>query len=168
MSARVAAESGLFFDLGHILEAYWHDLCPSHGQESHQYGRTDVTTTSLEGTRSISICAPGKDTFIQCYTLAFEGPDVYAQAGGIASRVTGLTEALAAAGFAVHLWFRSLRANPSYERGLRQAGQVTARHYAWSRIVHHLLMLRLEFETDSVPPFNPPLSLSPWDQGIAS
>jgi glycosyltransferase involved in cell wall biosynthesis len=52
--------------------------------------------------------------------------------------------------------FRSLRANPSYERALRQAGQVTAKHYAWSRIVHHLLVPRLDFKTDAVPPFRLP------------
>jgi glycosyltransferase involved in cell wall biosynthesis len=51
--------------------------------------------------------------------------------------------------------FRSLRANPSYERALRQAGQVTAKHYAWSRIVHHLLVPRLNFKTDSVSPSRP-------------
>lgn len=42
---------------------------------------------------------------MQFHMLAFEGPDAYAQAGGIASRVTGLTRALAAAGFAMHVWF---------------------------------------------------------------
>jgi glycosyltransferase involved in cell wall biosynthesis len=42
---------------------------------------------------------------LQFHVISFEGPDAYARAGGIASRVTGLTEALAAAGFDTHLWF---------------------------------------------------------------
>src|SRR5215467_8905124 len=42
---------------------------------------------------------------MQFHILSFEGPDGYAQAGGIASRITGLSDALAAAGFETHLWF---------------------------------------------------------------
>jgi glycosyltransferase involved in cell wall biosynthesis len=42
---------------------------------------------------------------MQFHILSFEGPDEYARAGGIASRITGLSEALAAAGFETHLWF---------------------------------------------------------------
>lgn len=42
---------------------------------------------------------------MQLHVLAFEGPDPYAQAGGLASRVTGLTQALADAGWETHLWF---------------------------------------------------------------
>jgi arylsulfatase A-like enzyme len=40
---------------------------------------------------------------VQFHLLTFEGPDPYAQAGGIASRVTGLAHALAEAGYATHL-----------------------------------------------------------------
>lgn len=39
------------------------------------------------------------------HILAFEGPDAYARAGGIASRLTGLVYALATVGFETHLWF---------------------------------------------------------------
>jgi glycosyltransferase involved in cell wall biosynthesis len=56
------------------------------------------------------------DSTMQFHVLAFEGPDAYAQAGGIASRITGLTQALAAAGFATHLWFVGDPTLPSYER----------------------------------------------------
>lgn len=42
---------------------------------------------------------------MQFHILSFEGPDGYSRAGGIASRITGLSEALAAAGFETHLWF---------------------------------------------------------------
>ena len=41
----------------------------------------------------------------QVHMLCFEGPDDYSRAGGLASRVTGLTEALAEAGFDTHLWY---------------------------------------------------------------
>ena len=37
--------------------------------------------------------------------LSFEGPDDYARAGGLGARVTGLTYALAEAGFETHLFF---------------------------------------------------------------
>jgi glycosyltransferase involved in cell wall biosynthesis len=42
---------------------------------------------------------------LQFHILSFEGPDPYARAGGIASRISGLSEALAEAGFETHLWF---------------------------------------------------------------
>ena len=42
---------------------------------------------------------------MQFHVLSFEGPDGYARAGGIASRVTGLVQALADAAYETHLWF---------------------------------------------------------------
>jgi glycosyltransferase involved in cell wall biosynthesis len=42
---------------------------------------------------------------MQFHLLSFEGPDAYARAGGIASRVTGLMRALAEADYETHLWF---------------------------------------------------------------
>jgi glycosyltransferase involved in cell wall biosynthesis len=42
---------------------------------------------------------------MQFHLLSFEGPDQYATAGGIASRITGLAQALADAGCETHLWF---------------------------------------------------------------
>jgi glycosyltransferase involved in cell wall biosynthesis len=41
----------------------------------------------------------------QFHLLSFEGPDAYARAGGIASRITGLAQALAGSDFETHLWF---------------------------------------------------------------
>lgn len=41
----------------------------------------------------------------QFHVLSFEGPDDYAKAGGIATRVTGLTRALAGAGHETHHWY---------------------------------------------------------------
>jgi glycosyltransferase involved in cell wall biosynthesis len=42
---------------------------------------------------------------LQFHILSFEGPDAYARAGGLASRVEGLGETLANLGFETHLWF---------------------------------------------------------------
>jgi glycosyltransferase involved in cell wall biosynthesis len=56
-----------------------------------------------------------KQHFMQFHLLSFEGPDEYARAGGIASRITGLSEALAAAGFETHLWFVGDPHLPGYE-----------------------------------------------------
>jgi hypothetical protein len=44
---------------------------------------------------------------LQFHLLSFEGPDAYARAGGIASRITGLAQALAASGLQTHLCPRS-------------------------------------------------------------
>jgi glycosyltransferase involved in cell wall biosynthesis len=46
-----------------------------------------------------------KEFQVQFHILSFEGPDSYARAGGIASRITGLSQSLAEAGFETHLWF---------------------------------------------------------------
>jgi len=42
---------------------------------------------------------------MQFHVLSFEGPDAYARAGGLATRVQGLVDALAAGGCDTHLWF---------------------------------------------------------------
>lgn len=52
---------------------------------------------------------------MQFHILSFEGPDRYARAGGIASRITGLSEALAEAGLETHLWFVGDPALPGHE-----------------------------------------------------
>lgn len=41
-------------------------------------------------------CWPHAKASMPFHVLAFAGPDPYAQAGGIASRITGLTQALPA------------------------------------------------------------------------
>jgi glycosyltransferase involved in cell wall biosynthesis len=53
---------------------------------------------------------------IQFHILSFEGPDGYARAGGIASRITGLSEALADSGYETHLWFVGDPHLPGHER----------------------------------------------------
>jgi glycosyltransferase involved in cell wall biosynthesis len=52
---------------------------------------------------------------MQFHVIAFEGPDAYSCAGGIASRVTGLAEALADSGFDTHLWFVGDPQQPGHE-----------------------------------------------------
>jgi glycosyltransferase involved in cell wall biosynthesis len=52
---------------------------------------------------------------MQVHVLAFEGPDPYAQAGGIATRVTGLTQVLADTGLQTHLWFVGDPTLPGHE-----------------------------------------------------
>lgn len=42
---------------------------------------------------------------MQFHVLSFEGADAYSRAGGIATRIEGLTRSLAATGFDTHLWF---------------------------------------------------------------
>ena len=76
----------------------------------------------------------------QFHLLSFEGPDLYASAGGVATRVVGLAEALAGRGFDTHLWFVGDSAGPGVEmRGACCSGArtwcsrtVTTSPSAWS------------------------------------
>lgn len=68
-------------------------LSAFHVKRLRAEGRSVIPTSGPE--------APG----VVFHLLSFEGPDPYARAGGIASRITGLAEALAAAGLETHLWF---------------------------------------------------------------
>lgn len=52
---------------------------------------------------------------IHFHVLSFEGPDPYARAGGIASRITGLTRALVDRNYETHLWFVGDPALPPVE-----------------------------------------------------
>lgn len=55
--------------------------------------------------RPWSLAPRTQDIQPQMHILSFEGPDPYARAGGIASRIVGLAQALAESGFETHLWF---------------------------------------------------------------
>lgn len=70
---------------------------------------------------------------MQFHVLSFEGPDCYSRAGGLASRVEGLTEALAGLGFETHLWFIGDPELPGHEqRGglhLHRWAQWVSRHH---------------------------------------
>jgi len=52
---------------------------------------------------------------VQFHIVSFEGPDAYARAGGLASRVEGLVDALAERGHPTHLWFVGDPARPGHE-----------------------------------------------------
>jgi glycosyltransferase involved in cell wall biosynthesis len=71
----------------------------------------------------------GPDT--QYHILSFEGPDGYARAGGIASRITGLSEALAEAGLETHLWFVGDPQLPGHEN----RGQLS--WHRWCQWISH-------------------------------
>lgn len=53
---------------------------------------------------------------MQFHLLSLEGPDDYARAGGVATRVTALARALAEAGHESHVWFIGDPELPGYER----------------------------------------------------
>lgn len=53
---------------------------------------------------------------MRLHVLSFEGPDDYARAGGIASRVSGLAASLAARGHETHLWFVGDPSLPGHEQ----------------------------------------------------
>jgi glycosyltransferase involved in cell wall biosynthesis len=53
---------------------------------------------------------------VQFHVLSFEGPDPYSRAGGLASRVEGLSDSLASLGHDTHLWFVGDPGLPGEER----------------------------------------------------
>ncbi|MGD8868258.1 MAG: glycosyltransferase [Gemmatimonadales bacterium] len=61
-----------------------------------------VASARTPAARETRSAGPGS---FQFHLLSFEGPDAYARAGGIATRVSGLARALADSGFDTHLWF---------------------------------------------------------------
>jgi glycosyltransferase involved in cell wall biosynthesis len=103
---------------------------------------------------------------MQFHVLSFEGPDGYARAGGIASRVTGLVRALADAAYDTHLWFVGDPALPGYER---QGGLHLHRWCQWISQYHPSGVYEGEEgkRTDyvaSLPPFLLRESLLPYVQ----
>jgi len=70
---------------------------------------------------------------MQFHVLSFEGPDPYSRAGGLATRVVGLSETLAGLGFETHLWFLGDPELPGYERQgmlhLHRWAQWVSRHH---------------------------------------
>jgi len=53
---------------------------------------------------------------MQFHILSFEGVDAYSRIGGLATRIDGLTGALAGHGLETHLWFVGDPSKPGYER----------------------------------------------------
>lgn len=70
---------------------------------------------------------------MQFHVLSFEGPDPYSRAGGLASRVEGLTRTLSDLGFETHLWFVGDPELPGVERQerlhLHRWAQWVSRHH---------------------------------------
>jgi hypothetical protein len=70
---------------------------------------------------------------LQFHILSFEGPDLYARCGGLATRVQGLVGALVGLGFETHLWFIGDPEQPGHEsRGrlhLHRWTQWVSRHH---------------------------------------
>src|SRR5690242_9901627 len=70
---------------------------------------------------------------MQFHILSFEGPDTYSRAGGIASRITGLSAALAEASLATDLWFVGDPSLAGHEQrghlGLHRWCQWLSRHH---------------------------------------
>jgi glycosyltransferase involved in cell wall biosynthesis len=70
---------------------------------------------------------------MQFHIVSFEGPDPYSRAGGLATRVEGLAETLAALGFETHLWFIGDPDRPGHERRgelhLHRWAQWVSRHH---------------------------------------
>jgi glycosyltransferase involved in cell wall biosynthesis len=56
---------------------------------------------------------------MQFHILSFEGPDAYAYAGGLASRINGLVYTLADLGYETHLWFVGDPQLPGHETHTR-------------------------------------------------
>ncbi|NMP24140.1 glycosyltransferase family 4 protein [Sulfobacillus sp. DSM 109850] len=71
---------------------------------------------------------------VEFVAVAFEGPDPYAQAGGLGVRMTGLVRALASRGFRVHFFFIGDPALP----GVETEGSLTL--YRWGQWIsrYHL------------------------------
>ena len=92
---------------------------------------------------------------MQVHVLSFEGPDTYSRAGGLATRVDGLTEALAAFGFETHLWFVGDPELPGYEEQgklhLHRWAQWVSRHHPGG-VYEGELGKQAEFAS-SLPPY---------------
>ncbi|MDA8193348.1 MAG: glycosyltransferase family 4 protein [Thermaerobacter sp.] len=108
--------------------------------------------TRLEPTSPLPDLSPDNTVFV---AIAFEGPDPYAQAGGLGVRMTGLTQALADRGFPVHFFFVG---DPQRD-GVQTEGRLTL--YRWGQWIsqyHAAGVYAGEFEKKadldvSMPPF---------------
>ncbi len=78
------------------------------------------------------LLSPDRTTFV---VLSFEGPDVYARAGGLGVRVSELSQALAEAGYPVHLLFVGDPTLPGHESLLE--GRLTLHRWCQWISAHH-------------------------------
>lgn len=70
---------------------------------------------------------------MQFHILSFEGPDLYSLAGGLATRVQGLSQALSGVGYETHLWFVGDPTLPSVE----VRGKLTLHRWCQWVSAHH-------------------------------
>jgi glycosyltransferase involved in cell wall biosynthesis len=114
--------------------------------------------------RSVSGSRPAP---IHFHLLSFEGPDPYARAGGLASRITGLSQQLAALGYPTDLWFVGDPRAPGHE--LVQGVQLH-RWCQWLSALHPAGVYDGEFAkaedyARSLPPFLMPSIVADLEQG---
>lgn len=92
---------------------------------------------------------------MQFHILSLEGPDAYARAGGLASRVEGLAGSLSSLGFETHLWFVGDPGLPGHEHQgrlrLHRWCQWISRHHPGG--VYDGEFAKLHDYAGSVPPF---------------
>ncbi|MDJ0786306.1 MAG: glycosyltransferase family 4 protein [Myxococcota bacterium] len=92
---------------------------------------------------------------MQFHILSFEGPDQYSRAGGLATRVMGLSETLSSLGFETHLWYVGDPGLPGYERQgdlhLHRWCQWVSQHHP-EHVYQGELGKRAEYNA-SLPPF---------------
>ena len=92
---------------------------------------------------------------MQFHILSFEGPDSYSRAGGLATRVDGLSETLASLGFETHLWFVGDPDLPGWEQHgqlhLHRWCQWVSRHHP-AHVYDGELGKKAEYNA-SLPPF---------------
>jgi glycosyltransferase involved in cell wall biosynthesis len=92
---------------------------------------------------------------VQFHILSFEGPDGYSRAGGLATRVEGLSHTLASLGFETHLWFVGAPGLPGHEaRGelyLHRWCQWVSEYFPWG--VYDGELAKREEYAASLPPY---------------
>ena len=89
-------------------------------------------SSTLAAAQTLQGAVPGSRP-MQFHILSFEGPDGYARAGGIGSRISGLSQALASQGYDTHLWFIGDPRLPGFER---RAGLQLHRWCQWLSEYH--------------------------------
>ncbi len=93
---------------------------------------------------------------MQIHVLSFEGPDPYSNIGGLATRINGLTRALTAMDFDVHLWFVGDPDRPGHESDaglhLHRWCQWISKHHRKGRVYSGECGKASDFAS-SLPPF---------------
>jgi glycosyltransferase involved in cell wall biosynthesis len=101
----------------HLAEDLTESQRELRGPEHHEQPRI-LRAPGLDETFDLEheLPALGIPEQTQFHVLSFEGPDPYARIGGLETRVSGICEALVAAGHETHLWFVGDSELPGYEQ----------------------------------------------------